>query len=356
MAFHSSTSPHAVTLGRTGLVVARNGFGALPIQRISLSEAGRLLERALDNGFDFIDTARFYTDSEEKIGRALHHRRDDFTLATKTQAQNAAAFWRDLETSLALLKTDHVDLYQFHNPSFVPRPDGPDGLYAAMLKAREQGKIRFIGITNHRLQLARDAVASGLYDTLQYPFSYLSSDEERALVRACGESRIGFIAMKALAGGLITDARLAYAFQASFGNSLPIWGIQREGELDAFIAAARGDVSLSAADEARMAADRRELAGAFCRGCGYCLPCPEGIAINDCARMTLMLRRAPHAVYLTEGFRAKMERAAHCRQCGLCRSRCPYHLDIPRLLAENVADFERVWSQRARAAAQGEGR
>lgn len=335
-----------VKLGRTGLVVAKNGFGALPIQRIGAAEAGRLLRKALDNGFDYVDTARFYTDSEEKIGLALADRRDRFTLATKTGATTATAFWKDLETSLGLLKTDHIDVYQFHNPGFVPKPGDGTGLYEAMLEARAQGKIRFIGITNHRLALAREAVESGLYDTLQFPFSYLSSDEERTLVSLCAERDVGFIAMKALAGGLIADAALAYAFQDTIPNSLPIWGIQRERELDEFIACGANPPALTPPREAQIAKDRAELAGNFCRGCGYCIPCPAGIEINNCARMALMLRRAPRDVYLTEAFHDKMEKIEDCRHCGHCASKCPYHLDTPALLRENLADFRREWGKK----------
>ena len=335
-----------VKLGRTGLVVAKNGFGALPIQRIPADEAGRLLRKALDNGFDYIDTARAYTDSEEKIGLSVADRRDRFTLATKTGAQTAAAFWKDLETSLRLMRTDRIDVYQFHNPGFVPKPGDGTGLYEAMLEARSQGKIRFIGITNHRLALAREAVESGLYDTLQFPFSYLSSDEERALVALCAERDVGFIAMKALAGGLITDAAAAYAFQAGVPNALPIWGIQRERELDEFIACGANPPPMTPALEARIAKDRAEIAGDFCRGCGYCMPCPAGIEINNCARMSLLLRRAPRNVYLTEAFREKMEKIENCRKCGGCKSRCPYHLDTPALLRENLEDFRREWAKK----------
>lgn len=341
-----NTDPSRVRLGRTGLASAKNAFGALPIQRVSFDEAGLLLRKALDNGFDYVDTARFYTDSEEKIGRALSDRRDTFLLATKTGATQAAGFWKDLETSLGLLRTDHIDVYQFHNPGFVPVPEDGTGLYEAMLKAREQGKIRFIGITNHRLALARKAVESGLYDTLQFPFSYLSTPEEQDLVRLCAARDVGFIAMKALAGGLITDAALAYAFQDSFPNSLPIWGIQRERELNEFIACGRDRPALTPERLAHIEKERAVLAGDFCRGCGYCMPCPAGIEINNCARMSLMLRRAPHSVYLTEEVRQKMEKIRGCLHCRQCVSRCPYHLDTPALLRANYEDFQRLWAAR----------
>ena len=151
-----------VTLGRTGITVNKNGFGALPVQRVSMEEAVKILRKAYEGGITFFDTARAYTDSEEKLGNALSDVRSHICLATKTMSTTVDGFWKDLETSLTLLKTDHVDIYQFHNPSFCPKPEDGTGLYEAALKAKEQGKIRFIGITNHRLAVAQEAIGSGL--------------------------------------------------------------------------------------------------------------------------------------------------------------------------------------------------
>ena len=203
-----------VTLGSTGLNVCKNGFGALPIQRISQAEAVRLVRMAYDAGIDFYDTARWYTDSEVKLGEALDGIRDKVVIATKTGSQDAEGFWRDLETSLKNLRTDYVDIYQFHNPPFCPRPGDESGLYDAALEAKRQGKIRHIGITNHRLSVAHEAIESGLYETLQFPFCYLSGEKELELVEACKKANMGFIAMKSLSGGLITNSAAAYAFAA----------------------------------------------------------------------------------------------------------------------------------------------
>ena len=208
-----------VILGRTGITVNKNGFGALPIQRITKEQAAALLQQAYEGGITFFDTARAYTDSEEKLGYALSHVRSHIYLATKTAAQTADGFWKDLETSLKLLKTDCVDIYQFHNPAFCPKPGDESGLYDAALKAKEQGKIRFIGITNHRLSVAREAIDSGLYDTLQFPFCYLATEKELALVEGCREQNMGFIAMKSLSGGLITNAAAAYAYADQYDIS-----------------------------------------------------------------------------------------------------------------------------------------
>ena len=161
--------------------------------------------------------------------------RDNIYIATKTAAQNSEDFWKDLATSLNNLKTDYIDIYQFHNPSFCPKPGDGTGLYEAMLEAKAQGKIRHIGITNHRLNVAMEALESGLYETLQFPFNYLATEKEHKLVEVCREKNIGFIAMKALSGGLITNSKVAYAYQAQYDNVLPIWGVQRETELDEFI-------------------------------------------------------------------------------------------------------------------------
>lgn len=333
---------NTVTLGTTGITVNKNGFGALPIQRISNEDAVHLIRKAYQAGITFFDTARFYTDSEVKLGEALEGIRDQVYIATKTGAATADAFWKDLETSLHNLKTDYVDLYQFHNPAFCPKPGDGSGLYEAMLQAKEEGKVHHIGITNHRLQVAQEAIASGLYETLQFPFCYLSGEKELALVNACQEKKMGFIAMKALSGGLITNSAAAYAFQAQYENVLPIWGIQREQELDEFISYIDNPPAMTEEIKALIAQDRAELSGDFCRGCGYCMPCPAGIEINNCARMSLLLRRSPSALQLTEEVQEKMKKIENCLHCNRCKSKCPYELDTPTLLAKNYEDYKRV--------------
>lgn len=329
-----------VRLGRTNIVVNRNGFGALPVQRVSKEEAKVILKKAYANGINFFDSARAYSDSEEKIGLSLSDVRKDIYIATKTMATTVEDFWRDLNTSLELLETDYIDIYQFHNPSFCPKPNDGTGLYEAMLEAKEQGKIKHIGITNHRLHVAKEAVESGLYDTLQFPFSYLASDKEEELVRLCKEKDIGFICMKALSGGLITRSDVAYAYLAQFDNTLPIWGIQKEKELDEFISYNDNPPVLNDEIKAIIEHDRQELAGEFCRGCGYCMPCPMGIEINQCARMSLMLRRSPSANWLSPHWQEEMKKIETCINCGKCKAHCPYNLNTPELLKKNYEDYK----------------
>ena len=329
-----------VTLGRTGITVHKDALGALPLQRASVPDAIKLIQAAVDAGINYIDTARVYSDSEEKLGLALEGRRQSVFIASKTMAATAEGLEKDLETSLKLLKTDCIDVYQLHNPEFVPKPGHE--LYDALLKVKQAGKIRFTGFTNHRLPVAREAAQSGLYDVLQYPLSYLSDPRELELSHLCAENGVGFVAMKALSGGLITDIGLARRFLNECENVLPIWGLQRMRELEALIKArdTDGDACLSGADHEKIAAERQALGDDFCRGCGYCLPCSEGIQIFNCARTSLLIRRSPSDYWLGDEWRAEMAKIENCRECGSCASRCPYGLNPPALLKKNFADYQ----------------
>jgi len=329
-----------IKLGKTGMVVNKNGFGALPIQRISKEEAAVLLKKAYQNSINFFDTARFYSDSEEKIGYALKDVRDNIYLASKTMTTKVEEFWEQLSATLASLQTDYLDLYQFHNPAFCPKPGDGTGLYEAMLEAKAKGMIRHIGITNHRLKVATEAANSGLYETIQFPFSYLADEKEVELVKLCKEKGIGFIAMKALSGGLISNSAAAYAYLAQFDHVLPIWGIQSEKELDEFIEYNDYPPILTEELQIVIDSDRKELSKNFCRGCGYCLPCPVDIEIPTAARMSLLIRRAPTRVYLNAEWQEKMKMVEECIHCNHCKEHCPYGLDTPTLLADNWADYK----------------
>ncbi len=329
-----------IRLGRTNLHLPRSGFGALPIQRRSMNDAVTLLRKAADHGFTFFDTARYYSDSEEKLGRAFSDMRDRIILATKAMESTRTAVLSSLETSLTNLQTDYVDLLQLHNPQTLPDPDDPQSAYAGLLAARELGRTRFIGITCHRLENALTAARSGRYDTVQFPLSPLSSPEDLSLIPVCKEHDIGLIAMKALSGGLITNAATSFAFLRQFDNVLPIWGIQREVELDEFIAMERNPPQLDDTLLATIEKDHTELSGRFCRGCGYCMPCPAGIEINWTARMSLLLRRAPSEGFMSSTWHDKMLKINDCTECGRCGKQCPYSLDTPSLLKENLADYE----------------
>ena len=333
----------SITLGKTGIVSPQNAFGALPIQRVDKAAAVKLLRRAYEGGMRFFDTARAYTDSEEKVGAAFEGMRDKVYIASKTAATTPEGLFRDLETTLKNLKTDRLDLYQLHQAKQCYAPGDGTGLYEALMEAKKQGKILHAGITAHKIGVAEEIVKSGLYETLQFPFSYLASDRDAALARACEKAGMGFIAMKGLSGGLLTSARACMAFMSQF-EVLPIWGIQREEELEEWLAFFREDADMTPELAALIEKDRRELSGSFCRGCGYCAPCTVGIVINQCARMSQMIRRAPSAAWLSPDWQKEMARIDECVECGACLSRCPYELDIPSLLKKNLADYRRILS------------
>ena len=332
-----------ITLGKTGITTPQNAFGALPIQRTDKDTAVKLLRRAYDGGMTFFDTARAYSDSEEKLGEAFEGMRDRIYITSKTMATTPEGFRKDLDTTLRNLKTDHVDIYQFHCVNRCYAPGDGTGMYEAMLEARDQGKVLHMGITAHKIGIAEEIVASGLYETLQFPFSYLATDRDIALVRACDAADIGFIAMKGLSGGLLTNSAACMAFMSEY-NVLPIWGVQRESELEEWLSFFENEPVMT--DELRsvIEKDRAELLGDFCRGCGYCSPCTVGIVINQCARMSQMIRRSPSAGWLSENWQAEMMKIEKCINCGACLKRCPYELDIPRLLRKNLDDYKSILS------------
>ena len=338
-----------VKLGNTGIIVNKNGFGALPIQRVDMETAVKILRMAFDGGVDFFDTARAYSDSEEKLGKAFEGiDRSKYYIATKTTAKTGEQLRKDLETSLNNLKTDYVDVYQLHCAPKCFRPGEEDGVYDAALQAKKEGKIKHIGITAHLLNVAEEAIASGLYETLQFPFAYISSEKEIALVKKCEAAGMGFLGMKGLAGGLLTNSKLCYWFACQHEAVLPLWGIQKESELAEFLSYQDQTPVMDEEMKAVYEKDLKELSGDFCRGCGYCMPCPKGIQINNCARISQLLRRSPSANWLGEEWQANMAKIKECIHCNQCASRCPYGLDTPKLLEKNLEDYENVVAGKVR--------
>ena len=222
------------------------------------------------------------------------------------------------------------------------KPGDGTGLYECMIEAKAQGKIRHIAGTAHKLGVAKDIIESGLYETLQYPMSYIATDKEIELIKLCNEHNMGFIGMKGLAGGLITNSKAAMAFVSQFDGVVPIWGIQRESELDEWLEFMDNTPKMNDEIKAFIDKERSELMGEFCRGCGYCMPCTVGIQINQCNRMSLMLRRAPSASWLSDYWQAEMEKINDCVDCGKCMTHCPYELQIPTLLRKNLEDYHEV--------------
>ena len=334
-----------IRLGRTELYVTKTAFGALPIQRISKADAVHLVRRAADAGINYFDTANMYTDSEEKLGEALEGIRQNVVISTKSAATDKKTAMAHIEESLRRLRTDYIDLFQFHNPAVLPDPTDPDGTFAAALEMKERGYIRHIGITNHRPKVARAAIESGNFETLQFPFCYLATETDFALVEDCKRADMGYIAMKGLSGGLLNNAAACYAFMAQYDNVVPIWGIQHEWELDQWLELTKNPPEMTDELKAVIEHDRGELAGSFCRSCGYCLPCAANIDIPQSARMSALLRRSPYQPYMTDQWYEKMHRIENCIHCDACKSRCPYGLDTPALLKRQLLDYDAFYAK-----------
>ena len=334
-----------IRLGRTELYVSKTAFGALPIQRISHADAVKLVRRAYESGINYFDTANAYTDSEEKLGAALHDVRHEVIISTKSGGGDKKTVQAHIEESLRRLQTDYIDLFQFHNPAQLPDPEDPDGPFAAVLEAKQKGYIRHIGITNHRLKVACAAIDSGNFETMQFPFCYLAAPQDLEIVEKCKAADMGFIAMKRLSGGLLNNAEACYAFMQEYPNVVPIWGIQREEELDQWLELTARDPHVTPEIQAVIDKDRQELAGNFCRSCGYCLPCTAGIDIPQAARMSALLRRSPYQPYMSDEWYAKMHKIEECVHCDACKSRCPYGLDTPALLQAMLKDYDAFYAE-----------
>jgi aryl-alcohol dehydrogenase-like predicted oxidoreductase len=332
-----------IALGSTGLMVTKTSMGCLPLQRCDKAYAVRLLRAAYDAGIRYFDTANAYTDSEEKIGLALADVRKDIVLSTKSQARDRDGVLRHIENSLRSMKTDYIDLFQFHQVPEVPDPEDPQGAYAGALEAKRRGWIRHIGVTTHRVNVAEDCIACGFLETLQFPFSYISSERDLALAKKCKDAGMGYIAMKGLAGGMLTNVRACHAFMKQYENVVPIWGIQTLEELDQWVAVSEEDPDMDEELEAFIRKERQELSGSFCRSCGYCMPCPVGIEIRNCARMNRLLRRSPWQQYMTPEWQAKMNKIEDCLGCRSCANRCPYQLDTPNLLKYMLKDYREFY-------------
>ncbi|MGI6664288.1 MAG: aldo/keto reductase [Christensenellaceae bacterium] len=334
-----------VRLGRTDLMVTKTAFGALPIQRVDKATAVSILRNAYDAGINFFDTARAYSDSEEKMGAALSDVRENIVIATKSGASTKKELKAHLETSLRNLKTDYIDIYQLHNAQTIPDPNDSESLYGGLLEAKKEGKIRHISFTAHRHDIAVEGVNSGLFDTLQYPLSYLSSQRDIDLLNLCEEKDVGFIAMKALSGGLCSSAKAVFAFMQEHPYAVPIYGIQRQEELDEFLMYDKNPPAFDDSLKAIIEKEREEFAGEFCRACGYCMPCPVGIEIPTVARLHLLVTRSPYQRFISDEYYDGLKVVDDCIHCGQCSSRCPYQMDVPSVVRKQYDKYLQFYEE-----------
>jgi uncharacterized protein len=332
------------TLGRTGLSVSVVGFGGIPIQGVPDAEAGAVVRAALENGITFFDSARGYTDSEVKLGRALEGARDRVVIATKSMARDAAAMAKDIDTSLANLRCGVIDLYQLHNVAAddaLEKVLAKGGAYEALEAARRAGKIRFIGVTGHSREVLVRAIETGRFDTVQHPYNPLEREWRADVIAAARAHGLGVIAMKPAAGGAISNVPGALRFALHDGADVAIPGMDAVAQVAQNAAAGAPLLPPSAEDLASFAADAERWEGAFCRRCGYCKPCPNGLDVPFLLLIEAYYTRYDLHAWALERLAGLDKRYGDCAACGTCAERCPYGLRIPELMekaAQIVAD------------------
>lgn len=338
-------------LGRTGLMVTEVGFGGIPIQRRSMDDAVRVVERCLELGINFIDTANGYTDSEEKIGRAIAgRRREDLVIATKSGIWKKQGLLKHLELSLRRMKTDYVDILQLHN--LTNREDldqvlGSGGALEGMQEAQAAGKVRHLGFTSHSFAFSPEIMRTGVFETIQVPFNFIATDVENEILPLAKELDIGVIGMKPFAGGAIEDARLAFGFLARHDPVVPIPGIEFLEQIEDVVRVVEEGPGLTAAQEAEIDRLREQLGSRFCRRCQYCYPCPEGIKIALVNGVESFTQRLPQQRMLTGWIAEALAKAKDCQQCGVCEERCPYHLPVRELIQEGLDYYDRWLTENA---------
>ena len=328
-------------LGKTGLQISRIGLGGIPIQRIDAEGTRTLLHQLMDAGVNYIDTARGYTVSEEYLGYGLEGIRDKFVLATKSMARTREAMAKDIDISLGNLRTDHIELYQIHNPNLAQFEQvmGEGGALEALLEAKAQGKIGHIGVTAHALEVFEKALEQDWVETIMFPYNIVETHGEE-LIRKCAEKNIGFVDMKPLAGGAIEDAALAMRFLVNNPDvTVVIPGMADAKEVEVNLTAAADLSPLTAEEQQKVEAIRSTLGTQFCRRCNYCAPCTVGINIPSVFVFQGYLERYGLADWAKDRYNAMPVKASACVDCGACEGRCPYNLPIRQMLKDAAAKF-----------------
>ena len=329
-----------VTLGKTGLQVSAVGFGGIPIQRLSVEDAVAAIRTALDLGVTFLDTAAGYSDSQTKIGLAIEGRRDGLVLASKSGDRTRDGILRDIRRACNELRTDAIDLYQLHgvsNPDAWAQVAAPGGALEGLREARRRGTIRHLGVTSHSLDLALQLVEHPDFETVQFPFNLVTAEPADSLIPKARRLGLGFIVMKPMCGGQFDDAPLAFKFLNAFPDLVPIPGIERPEEIREIVRIVESAETLAGPERAR--ADRivAELGKRFCRRCGYCQPCPQGVPIQSAMCFESFVKRFDPEKLKAGPARELAAKAPACTECGECETKCPYNLPIMETIKQSLA-------------------
>ncbi len=331
-----------IRLGKTEMMVTRVGFGSIPIQRDSDDEADEVIRRCLDKGINFIDSATGYTTSEERIGKTVAGRSGELFLSTKAWLGDVAIGKERIEKSLAKFGRS-IDIYQIHqlsNAEAFKKFMEPNGLHSVIQKYKEKGLIKHIGVTCHNMDTAKEAVKSGVFETMMFPFNLLTPETAEELLPLARKYDVGFIAMKPMAGGMLEDPTIAMKYLLQFPDVLILVGIEHPDQVDEIVKLAESKPKMTAADRAEVERLRKEIGTTFCHRCDYCQPCTAGIAISAVMHMRSTMKRFPPSSIISGPIGALLEKSAECTQCRKCEDKCPYHLPISEMMQENAAYYQ----------------
>jgi len=331
--------------GKTELIVSRVAFGGIPIMRISKDDAVKLLKKTVELGINFIDTAHGYSDSEEKIGASLKEmKREKLIIATKSPANDKKTFYEHLDLSLKRLGTDYIDIMQLHNIGSTEKRDAvfaSGGAYEGLQEAVKAGKVRFPGFSTHSLELCIEIMKIGKFDVVQFPFNFIDDAAAKEAIPLAKELDLGFIAMKPMGGGRLNDAGLAFRYLLQFDNVIPDPGIEKIEEIIEIARIVESKPVFTAEDKEAVEKLRTEFGATWCHRCDYCQPCPQGIDISWVLSAESCEKRfTPERFKLMLG--PSIEKARTCIECEQCKARCPYDLDIPALIRENIAFYDKL--------------
>ena len=339
-----------IVLGDTGLEAYQLGFGGIPIQRVDEAHAVETVVHALERGLDFIDTARMYTTSEERIGKALKQSGKKAVLATKTPQKTNDGARKDVETSLKNLQTDFIDLYQCHGVRDEKDYEGiisKGGALEGLQKAKEEGLIGHIGLTSHSLDLHERVIEEGLFETIMVCFSFLEDKALEKVIPKAIKKRMGVIAMKPFSGGVIDNPRIALKYTLSHSDVLVLAGVEHKELFDQNWEVFHDTYELNQEEKTRIEEMKKEYEKVFCRRCDYCQPCSEEIPIQMVLGIRSMVKRMGDSALETPFIREALSKAENCSECGECMTRCPYELPIPDLIKENL-----LWAEEQKKSRQ----
>lgn len=322
-------------LGKTNLKINRIGFGGIPIQRVTQQDTNKIIDELINQGINFIDSARGYTVSEEYIGNAIEGKRDNFILASKSMSRTYENMLKDVDITLKNFKTDYIDLYQLHNVKSDEYENifNDNMAYKALLDCKSQGKIKNIGITSHSIDTIKKAVRDEKFDTIQFPYNIVE-DQADEIFREAHKRNIGIIVMKPLAGGAINNAKLAIKYILSKEYiDVVIPGMDSVDQVLENISVLE-NLDIDKEDELKIEDIRNQLGNRFCRRCEYCMPCPVGINIPMNFLLEGYYSRYNLKEWSKERYNSLDIKASDCVECGKCESKCPYDLPIREMLKE----------------------